>query len=433
MEINSSLTAEELLVLHGNAEVGGNVDRVPRRYPGSSMYVPLLDVRRQNLPLERELTEAFTRVLHSGRFILGPEVEEFERQAALVAGARFGIGVSSGTDAILLALMALGIGPGDEVICPTFTFFATAGCIVRAGARPVFADSRPDSFNIDRAGLEALINPRTKAIIPVHLYGQPADLNEIFEIARRHRLAVIEDAAQSFGAEYGGRPVGSFAEFGTVSFYPSKNLGALGDAGLLVTNDPALAEKARLLRDHGAHPKYFHSMVGGNFRIDALHAALLAVKLPHLSEYTAARQNHMREYNRALANLPGADNVEVIVPAVLSGRSHIANQYTLRVRRGPHWRWTESPRDALRRWLAERGIGTEIYYPVPLHLQQCFQSLGQQGPLPVAETLAGEVLSLPVFPEMTTEERRYVADAVTEFVFSSALLSPGDRPAVELA
>lgn len=397
------------------------------------MPVPLLDVRRQNLPLEAELTDAFRRVLHSGHFILGPEVERFERQAAAIAGARFGIGMSSGTDAILVALMALGIGPGDEVICPSFTFFATAGCIARLGAKPVFADSVAESFNIDPDDIEPRITSRTKAIIPVHLYGQPADLDPILEIARRHHLAVIEDAAQSFGAAYRGRPVGALGDFGTISFYPSKNLGAFGDAGMLVTNDAALAEKARLLRDHGARPKYFHSVVGGNFRLDALQAALLAVKLPHLPEYTAARQNHALEYTRAFSRLPDSQFLELLLPAALPGRTHIANQYTLRVRRGEDWPGSESPRDSLRRWLQERGIASEVYYPVPLHAQQCFQPFLPQRPLPIAEMLAGEVLSIPVFPELTQQERRAVVDAVTDFVFSSASLTPDGRPASSLA
>ncbi len=388
------------------------------------MTVPLLDVRRQNLPLEAELTDAFRRVLHSGHFIQGPEVERFERQAAAVAGARFGIGMSSGTDAILVALMALGIGPGDEVICPTFTFFATAGCIARLGATPVFADSCADSFNIDPAGIEPLLTSRTKAIIPVHLYGQPADLDPILSIARRHGIAVIEDAAQAFGAEYRGKPVGSFAEFGTISFYPSKNLGALGDAGLLVTNDSDLAEKARLLRDHGASPKYLHSVVGGNFRLDALQAALLGVKLPHLPEYTAARQKNVREYNDALGKLPVSDAVELILPAVLSGRTHIANQYTLRVRRGEGWKSVESPRDVLRRWLEERGIASDIYYPVPLHRQECFRRFDPRRPLPVADTLADGVISLPIFPELTSGERETVVDAIADFVCSDSAWNP---------
>ena len=397
------------------------------------MTVPLLDVRRQNLPLEAELADAFRRVLHSGHFILGPEVERFEHQAALIAGARFGIGMSSGTDAILVALMALGIGPGDEVICPSFTFFATAGCIARLGARPVFADSIAESFNIDPDDIEPRITGRTKAIIPVHLYGQPADMEPILAVARRHGLAVIEDAAQSFGALYAGRPVGALGDFGTISFYPSKNLGAFGDAGLLVTNDAALAEKARLLRDHGAQPKYFHSMVGGNFRLDALQAALLGVKLPHLPEYTAARQQHALEYHRAFSRLPDSHTLELLPPAAIPGRTHITNQYTLRVRRGEEWQSNESPRDSLRRQLRERGIASEIYYPVPLHAQQCFQPFLSERPLPVAEMLAGEVLSIPVFPELTQQERQAVIDAVTAFVVSPAPLDAGGRPVSSLA
>src|ERR1019366_4536112 len=344
------------------------------------MKVPLLDLRRQNLPMEAELLEAFRRVLTSGHFILGTEVEQFENAAAAVAGARFGVGMSSGTDAILVALMALGIGPGDEVICPSFTFFATAGCIARVGARPVFADSCPECFNLDPSGIEPLITSRTKAIIPVHLFGQAADMDAVLEIARRRGLAVIEDAAQAFGAAYRGRPVGSLGDFGTISFFPTKNLGALGDAGLLVTNDEALAEKARLLRNHGASRRYFHSVVGGNFR---------------LAESTAKRQRHAAEYNRALAGHKG-----VVVPTTHPDRTHIANQYTLRVRRGPHWQRAESPRDALRRFLEERGIASEIYYPVPLHAQECFRAFGPHPALPVAEALADEVVSLPVFPEM---------------------------------
>ena len=324
------------------------------------MRVPLLDVPRQNRPLEAELTAAFERVLRSGQFILGPEVERFETAAAPVAGARFAIGVSSGTDAILVALMALGIGPGDEVICPSFTFFATAGCVARVGAVPVFVDSRAECLNLDPAAIERRITARTKAIIPVHLFGQPADLDEILEIARRHKLAVIEDAAQSFGAEYRGRPVGSIGEFGIVSFFPTKNLGALGDAGLVVTNDAALAEKVRRLRNHGMHPKYMHSTVGGNFRMDALQAALLAVKLPHLADYTACRQRNAAAYTRALTGMDAGAALAISLPVMHPDRTHIVNQYTIRVRRGPAWRIPESPRDALRNRLAERGISSEI-------------------------------------------------------------------------
>ena len=372
------------------------------------MKVPLLDLRRQNLPMEAELLDAFRRVLTSGQFILGPEVEQFESAAAAVAGARFGIGMSSGTDAILVALMALGIGPGDEVICPSFTFFATAGCIARVGARPVFADSCPECFNLAPGGIEPLITGRTKAIIPVHLFGQAADMDPVLEIARRRGLVVIEDAAQAFGAAYRGRPVGSLGDFGIISFFPTKNLGALGDAGLLVTNDEALAEKARVLRNHGASRRYFHSLVGGNFRLDALQAALLGVKLPRLAEYTAQRQRHFAEYNRALGGREGV----IVVPATHPDRTHIANQYTLRVRRGR--------RDALRRFLEERGIASEIYYPVPLHAQECFRAFGPHPALPVAEALADEVVSLPVFPEMTSEERGAVLAAIMDFLESPA-------------
>lgn len=366
------------------------------------MRVPLLDLRRQNLPIEGELLDAFQRVVRSGQFILGPEVERFESDAAALAGARYGIGVSSGTDAILLALMALGIGPGDEVICPAFTFFATAGCVARVGAQPVFADSCAACFNIDPAGIEKLIGPRTKAIIPVHLFGQAADIEPVLAIAHRHGLAVVEDAAQAFGAAYRGKPVGAWAEFGTVSFFPTKNLGALGEAGLLVTNDAALAEKARLLRNHGMHPKYYHHAVGGNFRLDAVQAALLAVKLPLLPEYTAARQRNACFYQSAFAGLTG-----VTLPVTHPDRNHIVNQYTIRVEGGR--------RDALRRHLEDRGIGSEIYYPVPLHQQECFAHFGTSHELPVAEALAAEVLSLPVFPEITEAERAAVADAVVEF------------------
>jgi dTDP-4-amino-4,6-dideoxygalactose transaminase len=380
------------------------------------MHVPLLDLRRQNEPIREELLDAFRRVLDSGQFILGQEVERFESAAAAVAGARFAVGVSSGTDALLLALMALGIGPGDEVICPSFTFFATAGSIARLGARPVFVDSLDDTFNLDPAGVERRITARTRAIIPVHLFGQAADMDAIGEIAARHRLPVVEDVAQAFGAAYRGRPLGALGDFGTVSFFPTKNLGALGDAGLLVTNDATLADKARLLRNHGAHPKYYHKMIGGNFRIDAVQAALLGVKLPHLRRYTELRQQHARQYDRELQSIDGRGAVELRLPATLEDRTHIVNQYTIRVRRGPRWQRPESPRDALRQFLTGRGIGSEIYYPVPLHAQECFRDWGPHPPLPVCEQMAAEVVSLPVFPELTAEEQAAVVEAVGEFV-----------------
>jgi len=249
----------------------------------------------------------------------------------------------------------------------------------------------------------------------VHLFGQSADLDVILEIARKHGLAVVEDAAQAFGALYRGQPVCSFGDFATVSFFPSKNLGALGDAGLLLTNDAALAEKARLLRNHGMNPKYFHAMIGGNFRLDAVQAALLGVKLPRLAEYTAKRQQHMREYNRALSPARGREEVTLILPQTHNDRTHIANQYTMRVQAGRRWNRTESPRDALRNHLQERGIASEIYYPIPLHNQECFRGFGPYPDLPVAEALAAEVVSLPVFPELTPEEQEAVINAVAEF------------------
>jgi dTDP-4-amino-4,6-dideoxygalactose transaminase len=382
------------------------------------MRVPLLDPRRQNQPIENELLDAFRRVVRSGQFILGPEVERFESDAAAMAATRFAVGMSSGTDAILVALMALGIGPGDEVICPAFTFFATAGCIARLGARPVFADSCPECFNIDPAGIERLVGPRTKALIPVHLFGQAADLDPILEIARRRQLAVIEDAAQAFAAEYRGKPVGGWGDCGTVSFFPSKNLGGLGEGGLLLTNDAALAEKARLLRNHGMHPKYHHGMIGGNFRLDAVQAALLGVKLPRLAEYNAGRQRNACFYQRALAAASG-DRVKLTTPPTHPDRNHIMNQYTLRVQAGPAWKRDQSPRDALRHRLEEAGIASEIYYPVPLHAQPCFRQFGPHQPLPVAEKLAQEVLSLPIFPEITHEELSAVAGAILEFADQS--------------
>lgn len=361
----------------------------------------MLDVQRQNAPLQSELREAFHRVLESGQYILGPEVERFEESAARAAGARFAIGVSSGTDALLVALMALGIGPGDEVICPSFTFFATAGSVVRVGATPVFADVRPGCFNIDVSALEELITPRTKAIIAVHLFGQAADMDEVLAITRRRNLRVIEDAAQGFGAEYRGLPVGALGDFGTVSFYPTKNLGAFGDAGLVLTNDADLAGRARLLRNHGAERQYFHSAVGGNFRLDAVQAALLSVKLPLLPDYTAGRQRHACEYNRALDGIPG-----LWLPETRPDRSHIMNQYTVRA---------PGRRDELRSFLAAQGIASAIYYPVPLHRQECFQPGAGTRPLPVAEELAREALSIPVFPEMRPEEQAAVVEAVREF------------------
>ncbi len=381
------------------------------------MAVPLFDTKAQNLALAPELQAAFARVLASGQFILGAEVQQFERQCAEHLGVKHALGISSGTDAILLALMALGIGPGDEVICPSFTFFATAGCITRTGAKPVFCDVHADNFNLDVADAARRVTPRTKAIMPVHLYGQAADMAAVNELARLHGLKVIEDAAQAVGAAQGGKRVGGFGDFGAFSFFPTKNLGAFGDAGLLTTNDDALAQRATLLRNHGAHPKYYHQFVGGNFRLDAVQAALLGVKLPQLDGYAHRRAANAARYTEHFAKLPGvaaanASNADarLILPYGQPGNGHTWNQYTLRLPGAGR-------RDALREWLAARQIGTEIYYPVPLHAQVCFASLGQtDADLPVSARLANEVISIPIFPELTMAQQDEVIGAVTEFL-----------------
>jgi len=373
------------------------------------MAVPLFDIKPQNHALASDLQAAFARVLASGQFILGPEVQNFERQCAEYLGVKHALGVSSGTDAILLALMALGIGPGDEVICPSFTFFATAGCVTRTGARPVFCDVHADTFNLDVADAARRITPRTKAIMPVHLYGQAADMTALNELARKHGIKVIEDACQAVGATQGGRHVGSLRDFGAFSFFPTKNLGAFGDAGLLTTNDDALAQQATLLRNHGAHQKYYHQFVGGNFRLDAVQAALLAVKLPLLDGFARKRTANAARYTEHFAKLPGV-GTRLLLPTAQPGNGHTWNQYTVRLPGAGR-------RDALREWLAARQIGTEIYDPVPLHAQACFASAGQtDADLPVSARLAGEVLSIPIFPELTVAQQDEVIVAVCEFV-----------------
>jgi dTDP-4-amino-4,6-dideoxygalactose transaminase len=387
------------------------------------MKVPLLELNPQNLPLEAELKQAFNRVLHSGQFILGPELEKFEKNCALTMGTRHAIGVSSGTDAILLALMALDIGPGDEVLCPAFTFFATAGCVSRVGATPVFVDVCPVCFNIDPADAERKITPKTRAVIPVHLFGQCAEMDTLLALARRHGLRVIEDCAQSMGATYRGRPAGSMGDFGITSFFPSKNLGGFGDSGLLVTQDDALAEKARTLRMHGMNPKYFHRWIGGNFRMDPLQAALLSVKLPHLPTYHQRRRQHAARYQQELAQRPGVhqarpedcaclataarqatEGIRLVLPTAYPHNEHIWNQFTLRV---PSTDGTSTRRDHLLKFLQRHEIGCDIYYPVPLHQQECYRHLPSVS-LPVCERLAREVLSIPVYPDLRPEMQAHV-------------------------
>ncbi len=372
--------------------------------------VPLLDLKRLDPELEDELQDAFTRVLKSGYFILGPEVEALEEECASYCEAEHAIGVSSGTDALLVALMALGIGAGDEVICPSFTFFATAGCISRTGARPVFVDALESSFNCDPEDIERKITSRTRAIIPVHLYGRCADMAEILDIAERHDIAVIEDAAQAIGAEYEDRRAGSMGRIGCFSFFPTKNLGACGDGGLVTCQDAELADKIRVLRVHGSAPKYHHGVIGGNFRLDALQAALIRPRLRRLDDSSLRRARHAAAYNRLFeeAGFTGGTSPPLRLPETPPGR-HIYNQYTLRCS-------DPDSRDALREFLAANKIATEIYYPIPLHLQKCFSSLnGRKGDFPISEKLAGEVLSIPIFAELEEEEISHVADRIAAF------------------
>lgn len=369
--------------------------------------IPLLDLAAQNGQLRHELRAAFDRVSEHNEFILGREVEAFEREIGAYLGVEHAIGVSSGTDALLLALMALGIGPGAEVITTPYTFFATAGCIVRAGATPVFVDIDPRTFNLDVARVEAAITERTRAIMPVHLFGQACALNPLLDLCNTKQLHLIEDAAQAIGARVHDRAVGTLGDFGCFSFFPSKNLGAFGDAGLLTTRDAALAKRARLLRAHGASPKYIHALVGANFRIDALQAAILRVKLPHLDLWTEARRNNARVYDQLFA-ASGLSPSRLTTPVRVQD-GHIYNQYVIRTDR----------RDALRAHLQAQSIGCEVYYPLPMHLQECFANLGhKKGDFPESERAALESLALPIFPELGHARLERVAHTVIEFLKS---------------
>jgi dTDP-4-amino-4,6-dideoxygalactose transaminase len=385
-----------------------------------TMQVPLLDLKPQYLPLAAEIQAAIAKVCASQHFILGPAVKELEAAVAAYSQCRHGIGVSSGTDALLLALMALEIGAGDAVITSPFTFFATAGTIARAGARPLFCDIDPVTFNISPAAVETFIagqcderdgvllhrasGARVRALMPVHLYGQVADMDPLMQLARRHRLRVVEDAAQAIGsADEQQRRACSFGDVGCLSFFPTKNLGAFGDAGMCVTNDAALAERMDVLRVHGGKPKYYHALIGGNFRIDELQAAVLNIKLRHLDEWSAGRQRNAAFYDGAFAR---ARIGAVQTPRAIPGARHIYNQYVIRV----------EDRDALRQHLAAAGVGTEIYYPVPLHLQQCFAYLKlREGDFPESERAAAQTLALPIFPELTETQLQYVVDTIAAY------------------
>lgn len=364
------------------------------------MAVPLLDLKAQYLPLREQILESITRVCDSQRFILGPETESLERELAALVGVPDAIGVSSGTDAILVALMALGIGPGDEVVTPTYSFFATAGCVVRVGARPVLVDIDPETFNLDPRAVEAVLTPRTKAIMPVHLYGQCADMDEITAIAARAGVPVVEDACQSIGATYRDRQAGSFGEAGCFSFFPSKNLGAFGDGGLVTVTDAEFGKRIRLLRGHGAERRYYHQRVGGNFRIDELQSAVLRVKWPHLDAWTHARQVNADRYRTLFAE---RGLHEVRLPVAREDRSHIYNQFVIRLPR----------RDEVKAHLQASGIGCEVYYPVPFHLQECFQDLGYRaGAFPVAEAAAADSLAIPIYGELTEAQQSEVVGAI---------------------
>jgi dTDP-4-amino-4,6-dideoxygalactose transaminase len=360
-----------------------------------------LDLKAQYATIKDEVLAAVSEVLETQRCIGGPKISELEEKIAAVSDCKFAVGASSGTDAILNSLMSLDIGAGDEVITTAFTFFATAGCIARTGAKPVFVDIDPRTYNIDPSLIEAAVTKKTKAIMPVHLFGQMADMDPTMEIANKHNLAVIEDAAQSITSTYKGKKAGSIGTVGCFSFFPSKNLGGIGDGGMVVTNDERLYERLVMMRNHGQNPKYHYKYIGGNFRLDPIQAAALLVKLPHLDEWFQARQRNADYYNRKFAA------ALVTTPYVNPDCVSIYNQYVIRVPK----------RDELIAHLKKNNIGCEIYYPVPVHLQKCFEYLGhKQGDLPEAEKAANEIMAIPVYPELTDEMKDYVAETILAFL-----------------
>jgi dTDP-4-amino-4,6-dideoxygalactose transaminase len=399
------------------ATAPGSDNASPRpRVPVSPRPVPLLDLKAQYATIRDEIRVALDRVIEAQQFILGPEVEALENEIAAYSKCEFGIGVSSGTDALLVTLMAIDLKPGDEVITTPYSFFATAGAIARLGGTPVFVDIDPASYNIDARAIEAAITSKTRAILPVHLFGQVAEMDQVMDIASRRNLFVIEDAAQAIGAENRGRRAGSIGHMGCFSFFPSKNLGGFGDGGMVTTNDPALADRVRLLRNHGYRPKYYNKVLGGNFRLDALQAAVLRVKLRHLDDWTAARRRNAASYRRLFAadglakndssTLEPTESQPLALPVEAPESRHIYNQFVIR----------SFHRDELLAHLKAEGIGTEVYYPVPLHLQECLAGLGyRRGQFPLSERAAGESLALPIYPELTEEMQATVVQAIADF------------------
>lgn len=375
--------------------------------------VPLLDVGRGNHPLRQEFLEALGRVIDSGKFFFGPDVEELEKEIAAHSQVAHAIGCASGSDALLLALMALSVGPGDEVIVPSFTFFASVSCITRLGATPVFVDIRRDTFNIDVDKLEAAISPKTRAIIPVHLFGQCAEIDRICQIAGGRDIPVIEDAAQAIGAAYHSRPAGSWGSIGCFSFYPTKNLGGMGDGGMMTTGNDAMADRLRLFAAHGMRPRYHHHVVGINSRLDTFQAAVLRVKMKHLAAGVEARQRNAARYAELFAACGLAGNEQITLPYRDPAAFHVWNQYSIRVNGGR--------RDELKAHLAEQGIGTEIYYPIPMHRQKCFSDfrISRDG-LAQTEAASAEILNLPIYPELRIDEQLRVVETIKRYYGKSA-------------
>jgi dTDP-4-amino-4,6-dideoxygalactose transaminase len=376
------------------------------------MRVPLLDLKAHHEPLHKEIMAALEQTLRSQAFILGPEVSKLEERVATYCQSKYAIGVTSGTDALMIGLMALGVGPGDEVITTPYSFFATAGAVVRLGAKPVFVDIDPTTYNIDPAKVGAAVTAKTKAIIPVHLYGQCADMVPIMDLAKRHNVSVIEDAAQAIGSEYqDGRRACSIGTIGCLSFFPSKNLGCLGDGGMAVTSDPDLAERMRVLRVHGSKPKYYHKLIGGNFRLDTIQAAVLNVKLNYLDDWTKRRQENASRYETLFKQSGLVQNGKVKLPEPVYRNAgakhyHIYNQFVLRVEQ----------RDALMADLKQKDIGSEIYYPVPFHMQECFRYLGyKEGDFPESERAAKETLAIPIYPELAAAQQAEVVEAIVSY------------------